>query len=159
MAWPTGGPDEQVTGTLITAAIYNGDLIASLVYLKAAADTRQMIVKVQPDDTTLAAGTATFTLTVPEILNGWNLSAIAGACTTPGTAGTASWMLRNGTINMLSTPITIDANEYSSYTAAAAPVIDTSNDGVATGNILKFVTTTVTTGMKGQELHMQFQKP
>jgi hypothetical protein len=33
---------------------------------------------------------------------------------------------------MLSTRITIDASEFTSYTAATAPVIDTTKDDVAT---------------------------
>lgn len=131
----------------------------NIEYLKQQADSRQMIIKVFADTETAGTGTGKFYITVPALLNGYNLTAAHAACITAGTAGTASCTIYNmaGTVNMLTTAITIDVNEYSSYTAAVAPVIDTNNDGVATGNILRFDVTAVTTGMKGLEYHLKFQ--
>ena len=50
---------------------------------------------------------------------------------------------------MLSTEITIDVSEFTSYTAATPPVIDTGHDGVATGDILRIDVDVAGTGAKG----------
>jgi hypothetical protein len=60
---------------------------------------------------------------------------------------------------MLSTNITVDATEYTSYTAATAPVINTSYDDVATGDLIKIKCTVAGTGTKGSGIILVFQKP
>ena len=61
------------------------------------------------------------------------------------------------TVDMLSTRITVDANEKTSYTAAAAPVINASNDDVATGDILRVDVDVAGTGAKGLMILLTFQ--
>ena len=131
----------------------------NIEYLKQQADTRQMIVKVFGDGDTVATGDGKFYLTIPTLLNAFNLVAAHAACTTPGTAGTALLQIVNmaGTTDMLTTRISIDANELTSYTAAAAPVIGTAVDNVATGDRIRFDVDGVTTGMKGLEFHLKWQ--
>ena len=60
-------------------------------------------------------------------------------------------------VDMLSTNITIDANEKTSYTAVTAPVINTSNDDVATGDIIYVDLDTVGTGAKGHAVVADIQ--
>jgi hypothetical protein len=62
---------------------------------------------------------------------------------------------------MLSVAITIDANnnELTSYTAATAPTIDTGEDDVVTGDILKIYKTVAGTGEKGDGVILTFSLP
>jgi hypothetical protein len=57
---------------------------------------------------------------------------------------------------MLSTAITIDANETTSYTAAAPPVIDTAHDDVATGDLIAIDVSVAGTGTKGLGVVLSF---
>ena len=59
------------------------------------------------------------------------------------------------TADMLSTRITIDASEFTSYTAAAA-VIDTGNDDVATGDLIAVDVDVAGTGAKGLGVILRF---
>jgi hypothetical protein len=60
---------------------------------------------------------------------------------------------------MLTTKISIDASEFTSYTAAAAPVIDTGNDDVATGDLLAVDVDVAGTGAKGLGVLLTFTLP
>jgi hypothetical protein len=57
---------------------------------------------------------------------------------------------------MLSTALTIDANETDSSTAAAAAVINTSNDDVATADRVFIDVDTAGTGAKGLNVTFTF---
>jgi len=61
--------------------------------------------------------------------------------------------------DMLSTRITIDVSEYSSYTAAAPPVINASYDDVVTGDRLRVDVDVAGTGTKGLDVILVFQLP
>jgi hypothetical protein len=60
---------------------------------------------------------------------------------------------------MLSTKLTIDANETDSSTAAAAAVIDSTKDDVATGDMLRIDCDVAGTGAKGLIVELQFRMP
>jgi hypothetical protein len=60
---------------------------------------------------------------------------------------------------MLSTRITIDVSAFTSYTAAAPPVIDGANDDVATGDIIRIDVDVAGTGAKGLIVILTFQTP
>lgn len=99
---------------------------------------------------------------VPSVLNGWNLVAVAACVQTAGTTGTTDIQIYNvtQTADMLSTKITIDSAETDSSTAAAAAVIDTANDDVATGDQLRIdVDAVSTTAPKGLLVELQFRLP
>jgi Collagen triple helix repeat (20 copies) len=76
---------------------------------------------------------------IPAALNGYRLTAAHAALTTASTSGAVTVQVRNTTqgFDMLTTPITIDANEKNSYTAATPAVIDTAHDDVATGDEIR----------------------
>lgn len=131
----------------------------NIQYLKQQADTRQLIIKVFPDGETLTTGDGKVYLTIPALLNNFNLVAAHACVYTVSSSGTPTIQIHNLTDaqDMLSTRITIDANEYSSYTAAAAPVIDTAHDDVATGDRIRIDVDVAGTGTKGLEIHLKFQ--
>lgn len=76
---------------------------------------------------------------IPPELNGMNLIYVHAMDVTAGVTGTMSIQIHNLTdaVDMLSTKITIDTGETGSDTAAAAAVIDTTKDDVATNDVLR----------------------
>lgn len=113
-------------------------------------------------DGTTGDGKTGFEIT-PE-LNGFNLVAVRKTVDTAGTTGTDDTQIRRvraGTpADMLSTKITIDSTETSSSTAATPAVIDTSNDDVATGDMIYIDQDAVqTTKAKGGVVSLTFAKP
>ena len=98
---------------------------------------------------------------VPQELNGYNLVGANAFVTTVSSSGTPTVQIRNVTdaVDMLSTRITIDASEYTSYTAAAAAVVDATYDDVATGDRLAVDVDVAGTGAKGLGIVLTFQLP
>ena len=94
------------------------------------------LVQLVITDTLLATGDSQFHFFIPPELDSWDLVDADAANATPSTTGTPTIQIRNVTdaADMLSTKITIDTAEKTSYTAATPPVIDTGNDSVVTGN-------------------------
>jgi len=82
----------------------------------------------------LTAGDDAARFRIPAALNGWDVYSVA-ASRKSGT-GVPLFQVRNvtGAVDVLSTRISIDSGETDSSTAAAAPVINTANDSVATGD-------------------------
>jgi len=152
-------PTDPITGDLYTAAWHVTDVNDNIRYLKTQADSRQLIIKVIGDGDSLTTGDGKMYLTIPAILNGWNLTAVAACVYTVSSSGTPTVQIHNATDSqdMLSTLITIDASEYSSYTATTPPVIDTTYDDVATGDRLRIDVDVAGTGTKGLEIHLKFQ--
>ncbi|MDQ3159015.1 MAG: hypothetical protein M3P98_02685 [bacterium] len=114
-----------------------------------------------PVGTTLTTGDGKAYFTVPIEFNGYNLVDADASVTTFSTSGTPTVQIHNVTqaADMLSTTITIDTNEHTSYTAAIAPVIDLANDDVATGDILRMDVDVAGTGTKGLSVLLSFQVP
>ena len=96
---------------------------------------------------------------VPSWMNGWNLVEVAAMCKVASTSGAITLTIKNGATSMLSTNITIDANEYDTLTAATAAVIDTSQDDVATGEQIEFACTGAGTGATFVMVSATFQAP
>ena len=122
---------------------------------------RVIQVKVIDDVTTLTTGDGKVIFLVPQELNGYNLTGAHGFVTTVSSSGTPTIQIRNVTdsVDMLSTRITIDANEYTSYTAAAAAVVDATYDDVATGDRLAVDVDVAGTGAKGLGVVLTFNLP
>jgi len=146
---------ETTTGTDTGRAVTPDGLAGSifgekLVYLKVIAEA-----------TALTTGDGKMYFTVPDTLNGMNLVDADAAVYTVSSSGTPTVQIYNltQTADMLSTLITIDANELTSYTAAAQPVIDTNNDDVATGNQLRIDVDVAGTGTTGLDVILTFQLP
>jgi hypothetical protein len=101
---------------------------------------------------------------IPAAMNGMNLTSVHANCGLDGSSGASSsgvpqFSVQNGTQNMLSTNLTIDASEYDSNTAAAPAVIDTAHDEVATGNVINIETVAAGTGVTYAVITLEFGLP
>jgi len=112
--------------------------------------------------TNITVGDGAAYVTVPSSYAGMNLVAVHARVITAGTTGTTDIQIHNlsQTADMLTTKITIDTTETGSDTAATAAVIDTSNDDVASWDILRIdVDAVSTTAPKGLIVTMEFRLP
>lgn len=149
---------EVTTGTDATRAI-TPDALAGSDYGK------RHVTFVLNGTTALTTSEAAY-WRVPSTMNGWNLVAV-GASVGTGAAGSSSsgnptFTVTNVTQSsaaMLSTALTVDANEYTSASAATAAVIDTANDDVATDDLIKIAVTTAGTGTTYATVTLTFQLP
>lgn len=148
---------EVTTGTSDTLAV-TPDALAGSDYGK-----RVVSIILLDEDTSLTTGDGVCNVkyTVPSILNGWNLVGVGASMDTVSSSGTPTIQIYNltQTADMLSTRITIDENELTSYSAATAAVIDGANDDVATSDRLRFDVDTAGTGSKGLQIDLVFQLP
>lgn len=121
-----------------------------------------------PQGSAITTGDGKACFQVPSVMNGWNLVAVTGSVSTVSSSGIPTVQLRrsrrtNATTrsdaDMLTTKLTIDANEFESSDAAAAVAIDTSNDDVNTGDIIFIDIDVAGTGAKGLFVSMIFQLP
>lgn len=146
---------ETTTGTDTGRAVTPDGLAGSIFGEKI------MYIKVIANDTALTTGNGQAHVTIPDALNGMNLVDADAAVYTASTSGTPTMAIYNATDSqdMLSTNITIDANEKTSYTAATQPVINTSYDDVATGDDIQVDVDVAGTGTKGLDVILTFQVP
>ena len=108
-------------------------------------------IKVISDTATLATGDGQFIFAIPKDLDKTNLVEAQAYVTTVSSSGLPTVQIRNvtQTADMLSTKVTIDASEFTSYTAATPSVVDTANDDVATGDRIAIDVDVAGTGAKG----------
>jgi hypothetical protein len=106
---------------------------------------------------------------IPSVMNGWNLVNCDASLVTKSSSGAVSIMIRrnrwttNATTartdaDMLSTAITIDANEWDSDDATAS-AINGANDDVITGDQIHVDIDGAGTGAKGLFVELTFQLP
>jgi len=146
---------ETTAGTDATRAV-TPDGFAGSDYGK-----RLIQVKVMDDATVLTTGEGKLIFCIPSEFNGFNLVAAQAFVSTVSSSGLPSIGIRNVTdsVEMLSTNVTIDASEYTSYTAATVPVIDAAHDDVATGDLIAIDVDGAGTGAKGLGVILSFQLP
>ena len=108
-------------------------------------------LKVMDDATVVTTGNGKLIFCIPPSINGLNLIDADAFVSGVSSSGAVTVMIRNVTqaADMLTTAITIDASENTSYTAATAPVIDTANDDVATGDLIAIDVDGAGTGADG----------
>lgn len=149
------------SGTSVLKANGSGGFAAAGVADIDPIVTRIIEIKLIDDATSLGTGDGKVFFCIPVDLNGWNLVDADAMVSTVSSSGTPTYMIYNVTDSqdMLSVGITIDANEYTSYTAATSPTINTSYDDVATGDILRIDKDVAGTGCKGDTIILRFQKP
>lgn len=110
----------------------------------------------------VATGDGKAYFVVPPGLNGMNLVYVHGKSITAGVTGTMDVQIHNVTdaVDMLSTKLTTDSAETGTDTAATPYVINTSNDDVASYDLLRADFDAVqTTKAKGYILTLGFQLP
>ncbi len=144
------------TGTDTTKAL-NSDALAGS---KLGTATITLLVS-DPAGSAITTGDGKAYWRVPSTVGGMDLVAVAAAVTTVSSSGIPTVQIANVTqaADMLTTKLTIDASETDSSTAATAAVIDTGNDDVATGDMLRIDIDVAGTGAKGLMVEMQFRLP
>jgi parallel beta-helix repeat protein len=114
------------------------------------------IILTDPAGSDLTTGDGKGYYIIPSLFNGLNLLT-AHACLIDPATGSTTVMVHNVTqaADMLSAAITIDTTEQCSYTGTAGTV-DTGNDDVATGDLIRFDLDTVGTTAKGLTVILTF---
>lgn len=152
VADPAGTPaDKKITWANIKTTIEQSSLGKRIV----------QILVTDPNGDAITTGDGKAYFRINSILNGYNLVAVAAHVTTASSSGNPSIAIYNvtQTADMLSTNITIDANEKDSKDATTPAVIDTNNDDVATGDELRIDIDGAGTGTKGLIVELTFQLP
>lgn len=113
-----------------------------------------------PSTTVVAAGddAAGWFLVIPQDLDELFLIEAQAAIYTVSSSGLVTVQVRNVTqsVDMLSTKITIDVNEHTSYTAATPPVINLANAQVDRGDIIVTDVDNGGTGAEGLDIILAF---
>lgn len=132
---------EVNTGTSDTLTVTPDALAGSY------AGTKSIAIQVTDGSGAITTGDGKAYVRIPSSLNGMNIVSVAASLTAPSTSGTPTIMIARGRqaaagtahafVDVLSTAITIDANEYDSKDATTAAVINTSNDDLATGDLIR----------------------
>ena len=152
---PRANNEGQLGTTSKKWADVNSTLINGLVF-----PTNRIIqIKVTSDSDVLTVADGLVYFAVPIELNGMNLVDADAFVSTASTSGLPTVQVHNLTdaVDMLSTKITIDENEFTSYTAVTQPVIDTAHDDVATGDMLRIDVDVAGTGAKGLGVTLSFR--
>lgn len=146
---------ETDTGT-DTGRVITPDGLAGSIF-----GTKNVLLKVIADDEALATGDNQYKFVVPVELNGMDLVTVGAHVYTVSSSGAPSIMVHNltDTTDMLSTAITIDANEKDSATAATPAVINTAADDVVTGDEIRIDVDAAGTGTAGLEVRLGFRLP
>jgi len=131
--------------------------------------TRVMAVQVIDGATALTTGDGKAYIRIPAELNGYNVIDVDMGVITKSTSGNPTVMLARGRQanattahafnDVLSTALTIDANDFDSKDAGTAAVINGSNDDLATGDILRIDVDTAGTGTTGLNVNIIAQLP
>lgn len=121
---------------------------------------RTVQIKVIDDATVLTTGDGKTSFVISNDLNGMSLVDADASVVGVSSSGTPTIQIRRlrggSPADMLSTSITIDANELDSYSAAAAAVVNTANDDVATGDRLFIDVDVAGTGTDGLDVILTF---
>lgn len=151
----------NLLGDIQSQILHIRDITANFVFEKIRFRTSKKIVyiKAVAEDTTLTVADGKAYVTIPDNLDNLRLYAIAASVYTVSSSGLPTIQLYNVTdsVDMLSTKITIDVSEKTSYTAAAPAVIDRTKDLVSTGDQLRIDVDVAGTGTKGLDVLLTFQ--
>lgn len=120
---------------------------------------RVVEIKILNDGTELTIGNDQFKFAIPIEYGGYILSSAQAFVTTVSSSGNITIQVRNVTTgeDMLSTPIRIDATEFTSYTSSLASVTDDDHYVVSTGDIIAIDVDGAGTGAKGLGLILTFE--
>lgn len=108
-------------GTVLTS---NGVGFDPSYQAPASAQPQSFVIAASDETTDLITGDAAITFRMPY---GFTLTAVRASVNDAPTGALITVNIREGGVDILSTPITIDANELTSVTAASPPVISDAN--------------------------------
>jgi hypothetical protein len=158
MAYKT--PRTWVTNEVVTAAMMNQNVRDNVSEVFKRANTKTLIINVFTEDVLLVANDATpaHSFPIPMELNGAKLINAAAVVNIPSTSGLPEIRVHNLTNDtaMLSTNITIDQNEKTSYTATTPMAINTANDTVTTGQRVGMYVKAKGTDTRGLDVILTF---
>jgi hypothetical protein len=140
------------------------NILAQITELREGTAKRIVTLLVSdPNGAALTTGEGKAYFRIPAELNGYNLISVSGSADTVSSSGLPSIGVRRkrsgADAEMLSTNLTLDANENDSSTAATAMVVDGANDDVATADRIYIDCDAAGTGTKGVEVQLVFQLP
>lgn len=141
------GVSELATTAEVDTGTDTGRTITPDALAGSYAGTKSIGVQVTDGSGAITTGDGKAYIRIPSSADGMNLVAVAASLTAPSTSGTPTIQIARGRqaaagtahafVDMLSTAITIDANEYDSKDATTAAVINTSNDDISTGDLIR----------------------
>ena len=150
------------TGDLWTAANHNTYLRDNMSYFKGVTDAHAVHtigVPVTSPAALVVTGDGKAYFPIPTVFDGMNLTDAQASVSTQSTAGLPTIQVYNLTdaVDMLSTRITIGANEYTSYTALTPSVIDAAHDDVVEGDMIRIDVDVAGTATKGLTVLLTFE--
>lgn len=120
-----------------------------------------MVSPSQPGSAALGAGVSKAVVRIAADLDGMVLTDIGAGVAVPSSSGAVSVQVRRVragvSVDILSTQLTIDEEEYDSVTAATSGIIDPANNDVETGDHLHFDVLSAGTGVLGLVVSFTFQ--
>lgn len=158
----TSTPLPPASTAIVDAGASNSEAVTPDSLAESYAGTKPVQLDVFDFTADMATGDGKFYFRVPGSMGGMNLIGVNATVITAGTTGTADIQVHNVTqaADMLSTEITIDTGETDSADAATPPVIDTANDDVAEGDMLRIDVDAIhTTPAKGLIVTLTFRLP
>lgn len=149
---------EVTTGTDATRAV-TPDALAGSTFGKRIVE----ILLLENDvDAEVVNGIGNIYWTAPTELAGYNIVNVAASVATAGTTGTLDIQIHNVTsaADILTTKITIDSGQTTSYTAATPAVISGTEDDLTAGDLFRFDIDAIhTTPSKGLTIILTAQLP
>lgn len=108
-------------------------------------------IKISSDASSPVIGDGAFIWAIPPDIAGGNLVEAQAYVSSPSVSGALTVMVRNVTqaVDMLSTAVTIDVGDDTSYTAATPSVVNPANSLVALGDLISIDVDAVGSGAKG----------
>jgi len=108
-------------------------------------------IKVVSDLIVVKTGDSQFVFAIPSDADFFDLVDAQAFVSTVSSSGKPTVQIRNITqaVDMLTTKITIDVSEFTSYSAAVPSVVDAANSDVATGDLIAVDVDVAGTGAKG----------
>jgi hypothetical protein len=152
------GSGTAATTTLSSFARTYLDDSTAIAFRATTGTEPEYNIKVTSDTTALTTGDGKIYFTIPSSLNGLTIKAAHASVGSVSSSGAITVQIRNVTdaVDVLSTAITIDQSEFTSYTAATPPVINTANDDVATGDIIAVDVDGAGVSAAGLSVHLTF---
>lgn len=131
---------------------------AGIYEIKLFADANALDGNLPPSATDVATGDGKFIFPIPYDLNTYFLTSAEAFITTVSSSGLVTVQIRNATlaVDMLSTRITIDVGDFTSYAAATPSVINPANNQVFTGNRIAVDIDVAGTGAQGLGVILRF---
>lgn len=155
------GKVELATASEINTGTDNTRAMSPDAFAGSTFGRRVAMIVILDKDTALTTGDGKYYFPIPAEFNGMNLVAAHACVDTASTSGTPTIQLYHSryAADILSTLITIDVNEETSYTATTPPVINTSYDDVQTGDKIRVDVDVAGTGTKGLTLIFSLSLP